>query len=80
MTEGDDPPDPSTAAGMPQPWPVVDKHSTYQHPPSYGGSPQPGPSYGPPQRGPRRAGGSRWLVAALVAVVLLALVLWLLLG
>ena len=80
MTEGDDPRDPSTAAGLPQPWPVVDKHSTYEHPPSYTGPPPSTPSYGPPPGRPRRAGGSRWLVAALVAVVLVALLVWLLLG
>ena len=81
MAEGDDPRDPSTASGMPvpPPWPVVDKGSTYQHPPDYGVT-QPAPSYGPRTAPPGRTGGSRrWLVVALVVVVLLALVLWLLL-
>jgi hypothetical protein len=79
MTEGDDPRDPSTASGVPQPWPVVDKHSTYEYPPSYSNTPQAPPSYGPPQGGPRRAGRLRWLVVALVVIVLVALLLWLLL-
>lgn len=84
MAEGDDPRDPTTAAGMPPPWPVVDKHSTYERPPQYaprepppsytGGAPS--PSYGPPAHGTRR-----WVVALIVLAVLgLALILWLLLG
>jgi hypothetical protein len=78
MAEGDDPRDPSTASGMPQPWPVVDKRSTYQHPPAYGGSPQrpPYPAPGPPAR---RSGGSRWIAVSVVVLVLVALLLWLLL-
>jgi len=73
MTEGDDPRDPSTAAGMPPPWPVVDKRSTYQHPPAQS-PPSPAPSYELP---PRRTGAARrWIVVALVVVVLLALALW----
>jgi hypothetical protein len=78
MAEGDDPRDPTTASGMPQPWPVVDKHSTYEHEPTYQApqAPSYGPpaSYRPPQGPPRR---SRWLVVALVVIVLVALLLWL---
>jgi hypothetical protein len=81
MTGGDDPRDPSTAAGMPPPWPVVDKHSTYEHPPQYAPG-QPPASYGPPAAPPRRTGGSRrWVVVLIVAFVLaLALTLWVLLA
>ena len=82
MAEGDDPRDPTTAAGMPPPWPIVDKRSTYQHPPmqsapSYRPG-EPPPSYGPPTGAPGRR-SRRWLVA-LIVVVALALAIWLLLG
>jgi hypothetical protein len=81
MTEGDDPRDPSTAAGMSQPWPIVDKHSTYEYPPAYSRAPQSPPSYGgPPPGGPRKGGGARWLVVALVVALLVVLLLWLVLG
>lgn len=82
MAEGDDPRDPTAASGMPvpPPWPVVDKRSTYQRPPDYTGV-SPAPSYqSPATQPPGRTGGSRrWLVLALVVVVLLALILWLVL-
>jgi hypothetical protein len=79
MTEGDDPRDPSTAAGMSQPWPIVDKRSTYEYPPAYSPAPQSPPSYGGPPPGPRKGGGARWLAVALVVAVLVLLLLWLLL-
>ena len=83
MAEGDDPRDPTTAAGMPPPWPVVDKHSTYEHPPQYAPR-EPPPSYTgapSPWGGPPAGGSRRWVVGLIVVMVLaLALILWLLLG